>query len=90
MENFTKAQVFQLLKEKIVDSMDIPEGKISSDSILGDNLGFDSLDILEIVFDMEKSLGVCILDAETEEVNTFGDLYELCVKKLSEQGRIVG
>jgi acyl carrier protein len=41
------------------------------------DLGFDSLDIIEIVMNAEKEYGIKIEDWEAEKCNTIGDMVEL-------------
>ena len=40
---------------------------------LREDLGADSLDLLELVFELEQELGVSIADAEAAELRTIGD-----------------
>jgi acyl carrier protein len=40
---------------------------------LREDLGADSLDLLQILFDIEQELGVSIPDAEAAEIETVGD-----------------
>ena len=46
-------------------------------------LGFDSLDIIEIVMNAEKEYGIKIEDWEAEKCNTIGDMVELINSKIN-------
>jgi acyl carrier protein len=47
------------------------------------DLGFDSLDIIEIVMNAEKEYGIKIEDWEAEKCNTIGDMVELINSKVN-------
>lgn len=47
------------------------------------DLGFDSLDIIEIVMNAEKEYGIKIEDWEAEKCNTIGDMVELINSKIN-------
>ena len=48
-------------------------GRLDLDTRLREDLGADSLDLLELVFTLEQELGVSIPDAEAAEIRTIGD-----------------
>lgn len=52
---------------------------------LGDDLGMDSLDILEASADLEKHLNCIIQDSETENWRTVGDIMITYEAKASQQ-----
>lgn len=47
------------------------------------DLGFDSLDIIEIVMNAEKEYDIKIEDWEAEKCNTIGDMVELINSKIN-------
>ena len=49
------------------------------------DLGFDSLDIIEIVMNAEKEYGIKIEDWEAEKCSTIGDMVELINSKINGQ-----
>jgi acyl carrier protein len=56
------------LKEAIVRGLRLPisPGEIGNDtSLFGDGLGLDSIDVLELVLELERSFGVQIRDEQT-------------------------
>ena len=60
--------------------------EISADSITPDttfaSLGIDSLDIVEMIMDLETELGV-ELEMEGQQISTFGELAEFIESKLN-------
>ncbi|MBI2159952.1 MAG: acyl carrier protein [Candidatus Rokubacteria bacterium] len=50
-----------------------PLAALDLETRLREDLGADSLDLLELVFELEQELGVSIADAEAAELRTIGD-----------------
>ena len=48
-------------------------GALDLDTRLREDLGADSLDLVELVFTLEQELGVSIPDADAAEIQTIGD-----------------
>lgn len=68
MDNFDKIQ--KIICEKVaIDSAEITES-----SILTDDLGLDSLEIIEIVMELEKEFNITIPDDEVENLLTVGHM----------------
>ena len=55
--------------------------QITRDSTF-ESLGIDSLDIVEMIMDLESELGV-ELDLEDQKISTFGELAEFIESKLN-------
>jgi acyl carrier protein len=58
------AEVFPKLKSMIADSLAIDESQVTLDSRLIDDLGADSLDFVDLVFAIEKELGVKVRESD--------------------------
>ena len=61
--------------------LEIDTSEITPDSTF-ESLGIDSLDIAEMVMDLESELGVD-LDMEDQKISTFGELAEFIESKLN-------
>jgi acyl carrier protein len=66
----------------IMDKLGSDESEVVEDASFVNDLGADSLDILEIIMEIEKEFDVEIPDAVAEKVVTFGDLCENLVEIL--------
>jgi acyl carrier protein len=69
-------EIFAKVKEVIVDQLSADEGDVSLEASFIDDLGADSLDIVELVMALEDSFGVSIPDEEAESIKTVGDAVE--------------
>lgn len=69
------------LTSAIADVLDIDQDSITVDSKFVEDLGADSLDVLEIVMGIEDEFGIKIPTESTKEIVTVGDAFE-AIKKV--------
>ena len=71
--------------EKLVSyaskQLELNADEITKDSTF-ESLGLDSLDIVEMIMDLESELGV-ELEMEDQKISTFGELAEFIESKLN-------
>ena len=65
---------FDKIKELIVDQLDVEEDKVTMDANIQDDLGADSLDIVDLVMSVEDAFEVKIEDEDVENIETVGDI----------------
>lgn len=66
----------QRLKSIVIDKLGVEDSEVSRDANFIEDLGADSLDIVEIMMDAEKEFGISIPDADAEKIHTFGDAVD--------------
>ena len=66
----------------LVEQLGVPEGQITLDAGIEEDLGADSLDIAEITLAVEERFDLSIPDEQWERVSTVGDLFELLAELL--------
>ena len=69
-------EVFEKVKAIIVEQLGVAEASVETDSSFIDDLGADSLDIVELVMALEEEFDIEIPDADAEKVVTVGDVVE--------------
>ena len=69
----TTANIEQKVKNIIADQLGVGEDEIKSTSSFIEDLGADSLDIVELVMAMEEEFEVEIPDEEAEHIKTVQD-----------------
>ena len=73
--------MYEKLAKYAAKQLEIDENEISPDSTF-ESLGIDSLDIVEMIMDLESELGV-ELDLEDQKIATFGELAAFIDSKLN-------
>ncbi len=69
-------EIFEKVKKIIVEQLGVQESNISMESSFLDDLGADSLDIVELIMALEEEFDIEIPDADAEKVVTVGDVVE--------------
>ncbi|PKQ38904.1 MAG: acyl carrier protein [Actinobacteria bacterium HGW-Actinobacteria-1] len=69
-------EILQKVTEVIVEQLNADEADVTLEASFIDDLGADSLDIVELVMALEESFGVSIPDEEAEGIKTVGDAVE--------------
>lgn len=75
------ANIEAQVKECIVSQLGVNEEEITPASSFTDDLGADSLDIVELVMAFEEKFGIEIPDDETEKIRTVGDAIKYITEK---------
>ena len=83
MDTQLDAKQMEMKLIKIVaDKLNIEENCITIASRFQEDLGADSLDIVELLMELEEVFGVNISDEESERLKTVGDAVKFIVAKL--------
>ncbi len=69
------------IKNLIAEQLYIDASEINEESKFVDDLGADSLDIVQMLIAMEKEFGVSFEDEEIAEIKTVRDAVSLIEKK---------
>lgn len=65
--------IFEKVKEIIVDQLGVDADSVTMDSSFIEDLGADSLDIVELIMSMEDQFKISIPDTEAENITTVSD-----------------
>ncbi|MDD6056152.1 acyl carrier protein [Helicobacter sp. MIT 11-5569] len=66
--------VFDDVKAVVVEQLNVNEGEVKPESKFVDDLGADSLDVVELVMALEEKFEIEIPDEEAEKIQTVGDV----------------
>lgn len=65
--------------EIIADGLGVAKEELQPQLSLRDDLGGDSLDLIEIIMSIEKEFGVSVSDEQYDNINTVDDVLNLIV-----------
>ena len=68
--------VFEKVKETVVEQLGVEEDEVTMESSFIDDLGADSLDIVELIMALEEEFDIEVPDEEAEKITTVGDVVE--------------
>ena len=69
-------EVFEKIKSIIVEQLGVQEAAVTMEASFIDDLGADSLDIVELVMALEEEFDIEIPDSDAEKVVTVGDVAD--------------
>lgn len=69
-------EIFEKVKAIIVEQLGVAEASVEMEASFIDDLGADSLDIVELVMALEEEFDLEIPDSDAEKVVTVGDVVE--------------
>lgn len=73
--------MFEEIKSIIIEQLDVEENQISINSKIIDDLGADSLDLLEIITSVEEKYDIKISKDKIEKIKTIGDILKAIEEK---------
>jgi acyl carrier protein len=68
--------VFEKVKKIIVEQLGVEEDEVTMESSFIEDLGADSLDIVELIMALEEEFDIEIPDSEAEKITTVGDAVD--------------
>ena len=69
-----KEEIFDKLKELVEDQLGVEEDEVTMEASMQDDLGADSLDLVDLVMSVEEEFGVKVADEDLENIKTVGDI----------------
>ena len=68
--------VFEKVKAILSEQFDVEEDSITLDTSVGDDLGADSLDVVDLLMSIEDEFEIEIPDTEIDNIKTVGELVK--------------
>ena len=67
---------FERVKNVIVDQLSVDADEVTVEASFVDDLGADSLDVVELIMGLETEFDIEIPDEDAEKISTVGDAVE--------------
>lgn len=68
--------VFEKLRDIVVDQLDVDAEKVTMSASITEDLGADSLDMVDLVMSLEEEFDMEISDEAVENIKTIGDIVK--------------
>jgi len=68
--------VFEKVREIISEKLNVDPDEIKLESSIVDDLGADSIDLIELIMNLEEEYGISISDEEAVKLKTVGDVVD--------------
>ena len=78
----TKAEILEKLQQIIQDRLDVEKDQIVPGASFVEDLGADSLDIVELIMGIEEEFDIEIPDEDAEKLTTVGEAINYAAAKL--------
>lgn len=73
--------VFEKVKSIVADQLDVEEEKVTAEASITEDLGADSLDVVDLVMSIEDEFEIEIPDEAVEGIKTVGDIVSYIESK---------
>lgn len=77
-----RKQVFEIVKESVVEILQVDPGDVHEATSFKDDFDADSLDLVELVMALEERFEITVPEDEVEHVTTVGGAVDLVLAKL--------
>lgn len=72
--------VFEKLKDLVADQLGVDAAEVTAEANIQDDLGADSLDVVDLITTIEDEFDLSIPDEAVEEIKTVGDIVSYIEK----------
>lgn len=80
-KGMSKEEIFEKVRTLVAEKLGVDEDEVELESSLEEDLGADSLDLVDLTMAIEDEFGVRVEDEELEKIKTVEDI----VKRLSKE-----
>ena len=72
----SREEILERVKEVLVEQLGVDEGEITEAASFQEDLDADSLDLVELIMELEDQFGVKISDEDAQSIQTVGQAVD--------------
>jgi acyl carrier protein len=72
----SREEIYERVKDVLVEQLGVDEGEINESASFQDDLDADSLDLVELIMELEDQFGVKISDEDAAGIQTVGQAVD--------------
>ena len=72
----SREEIYERVKEVLTEQLGIEEGQITEEANFQEDLDADSLDLVELIMELEDQFGLKISDEDAQKIETVGQAVE--------------
>jgi acyl carrier protein len=72
----SRDEVFERIREVLAERLSVEESDITEEANFQEDLGADSLDLVEMIMELEDQFGIKIPDEDAQQIQTVGQAVE--------------